>query len=137
MDSGEGKEREGEEDVVIDVYASSCKRERVETFHESGKERAMDEVAKLYEMVKNMPEGPQKAHFMKRVSLNTNVMCFLEFSLRCGRGWGGGVAVRCLFFSQFESASKAGCTPTSVPKQKHFSSLSRLRKSMRRNKVSI
>ena len=63
---GEG---EGEEESLpIDLYTTSCKRACVETFHESGKERAMDEVAKLYEMVKNMPDGPQKNHFMKRVS---------------------------------------------------------------------
>ena len=68
MVEGENRvEEEEEEDVVIDVYSSSCKRECLETFHETGKERAMDEVAKLYEMVKNMPDGPQKAHFMKRV----------------------------------------------------------------------
>ncbi len=60
-------EEEEEEDVAIDLYSSSCKRECLETFHEAGKDKAMDEVAKLYEMVKNMPEGPQKAHFMKRV----------------------------------------------------------------------
>lgn len=57
-----------EEGLAIDLYTTSCKRECLETFHETGKERAMDEVAKLYELVKNMPDGPQKAHFMKRVS---------------------------------------------------------------------
>ena len=61
-------EKQEEEDVAIDLYSSSCKRECLETFHEDGKGRAMDEVAKLYELVKNMPDGPQKAHFMKRVS---------------------------------------------------------------------
>ena len=65
---GEEEEEEEEEDVALDLYSTSCKRECVETFHDQGKERAMDEVAKLYELVKNMPEGPQKAHFMKRVS---------------------------------------------------------------------
>lgn len=64
---GEGEEEE--EDLPIDLYSTSCKRECVETFHESGKERAMDEVAKLYELVMSMPDGPQKTHFMKRVSL--------------------------------------------------------------------
>lgn len=63
------EEGEGEEgDVPLDLYATSCKRECVETFHDTGKEKAMDEVAKLYELVRNMPDGPQKAHFMKRVS---------------------------------------------------------------------
>lgn len=62
------EEEEGMEDVALDLYSTSCKRECVETFHETGKEKAMDEVAKLYELVKNMPDGPQKAHFMKRVS---------------------------------------------------------------------
>ena len=42
----------------------------------------------------------------------------------------------CWFCFQFESASKAGCTPTSVPKHKHMSSLSRLKRSFKRNKVS-
>lgn len=72
---GEGGEGEGEEEEqgegtpAIDMYTTSCKRECLENFHESGKDRAMDEVAKLYELVKNMPDGPQKAHFLKRVSL--------------------------------------------------------------------
>ncbi len=66
---GGGLPDEEKESVPIDVYSTSCKRECVETFHEAGKERAVDEVAQLYELVKNMPEGPQKAHFMKRVCL--------------------------------------------------------------------
>lgn len=64
-DEGEGEE--DEESLPIDLYTTSCKRARVETFHDAGKENAMDEVAKLYELVKNMPDGPQKTHFMKRV----------------------------------------------------------------------
>ena len=66
---GEEEEEEGEEEeeLVLDLVSTSCKRECVETFHETGKQTAMDEVAKLYELVKNMPDGPQKAHFMKRV----------------------------------------------------------------------
>lgn len=67
----EDAEEEVEEDVALDVYSTCCKRECVETFHDTGKETAMDEVAKLYELVKNMPEGPQKAHFMKRVSASS------------------------------------------------------------------
>lgn len=69
------EEEEMAKDVVLDVYSTSCKRQCVETFHEDGKERAMDEVAKLYELVKNMPDGPQKAHFMKRVSRLMVTMC--------------------------------------------------------------
>lgn len=68
----EEEQEEGEEeaeDVALDLYSTCCKRECVETFHETGKDNAMDEVAKLYELVKNMPGGPQKAHFMKRVSI--------------------------------------------------------------------
>ena len=62
-------EEEEEEEVTLDLYSTCCKRECVETFHDTGKENAMDEVAKLYELVKNMPDGPQKAHFMKRVRM--------------------------------------------------------------------
>ncbi len=66
----DNKDREEEEEeLVIDVYSTSCKRQCVDNFHDAGKERAMDEVAKLFALVKNMPDGPQKAHFMKKVSL--------------------------------------------------------------------
>ena len=56
-----------DDDLVIDQYSTSCKRQCVEDFHENGKEQATDELAKLYEFVKNMPEGPQKNHFLKKV----------------------------------------------------------------------
>jgi hypothetical protein len=67
-------EEEEEEEVVLDLYSTCCKRQCVETFHETGQENAMDEVAKLYELVKNMPDGPQKAHFMKRVRHGVHVI---------------------------------------------------------------
>lgn len=71
VDAVDGGVQEGEEedgDLVIDVYSTSCKRQCLTNYHENGKNQAMDEVAKLYEIVKNMPEGPQKVQFMKRVS---------------------------------------------------------------------
>ena len=58
---------DGDGELVIDVYSTSCKRQCVDNYHETGREQAMDEVAKLYELVKSMPDGPQKTHFMKRV----------------------------------------------------------------------
>jgi len=65
-----------EEDLVIDQYSTSCKRQCAEGFHESGKEQATDELAKLYEFVKNMPDGPQKNHFLKKVGRLSDVcMC--------------------------------------------------------------
>ena len=57
-----------EADVPFDVYRTSCQRMEVERFHTEGQQRAGDEVGALYEYVQKMPEGPQKAHFMKRVS---------------------------------------------------------------------
>ena len=57
-----------EADVPFDVYRTSCQRMEVDNFHEQGQQRAGAEVAALYEYVQKMPEGPQKAHFMKRVS---------------------------------------------------------------------
>lgn len=65
------EDEEEEEDVTLDLYSTCCKRECVEAYHETGKENAMDEVAKLYELVKDMPDGPQKAHFMKRVCITS------------------------------------------------------------------
>lgn len=67
-EDGEDRVEDGN-DLPIDLYSTSCKRECVDNFHETGKDRAMDEVAKLYELVKNMPDGPQKTHFMKRASV--------------------------------------------------------------------
>lgn len=69
LHNGEEEEEEDSSGPALDLYTTSCKRECVENYHDVGKERAMDEVAKLYEIVKNMPDGPQKTHFMKRVSL--------------------------------------------------------------------
>ena len=68
VDSEVNKIEEEEEEIVIDAYSTSCKRQCSEKYHENGKDQATDEVAKLYEIVKNMPEGPQKTHFMKKVS---------------------------------------------------------------------
>ena len=76
-DSLDGKVRKGEDEedgeIVIDVYSTSCKRQCSKNYHEIGKENAMVEVADLYEIVKNMPEGHQKAYFMKKVSLYLSV----------------------------------------------------------------
>lgn len=76
-ESVDGGVREDDDDddgeLVIDVYSTSCKRQCVENYHTSGRDQAMDEVAMLYEVVKNMPEGPQKAHFMKRVSYSCSL----------------------------------------------------------------
>ena len=71
-----------DEDLPIDLYSTSCKRQCVETFHESGQECAMEEVAKLYKIVQDMPDGPQKTHFLKRVSENRFIYKVLswEFS---------------------------------------------------------
>ena len=54
-------------DDVIDMYITCCKRECIEDFHKEGQERAVAEVAQLMKFIHNMPDGPQKAHFMKRV----------------------------------------------------------------------
>ena len=54
--------------VAIDIYSTACKRESSTTFHQTGQDSAATEVAALYEIVQNMPDGPQKTHFLKRVS---------------------------------------------------------------------
>lgn len=57
-----------EADVAFDVYRTSCQRMEVDSFHAQGQQVAGEEVKALLEYVQKMPEGPQKAHFMKRVS---------------------------------------------------------------------
>ena len=61
------KAGEDDDDVVMDMYTTCCKRECIEDFHKEGQERAVSEVAQLVELIKNMPDGPQKTHFLKRV----------------------------------------------------------------------
>ena len=56
-----------DDDIVMDMYTTCCKRECIEDFHKAGQERATAEVAQLDEFIHNMPDGPQKAHFLKRV----------------------------------------------------------------------
>ena len=58
---------EGDDDIVMDMYVTCCKRESVEDFHKEGQERAVAEVAQLINFIQSMPDGPQKVHFMKRV----------------------------------------------------------------------
>lgn len=50
-----------------------CHQESSANFHVAGQERAAAELAALYESIKNMPDGPQKTHFLKKV-------CSLSFS---------------------------------------------------------
>lgn len=57
----------GNNDVVMDMYTTCCKRECIEDFHRAGQERATSEVAQLIEFIQNMPAGPQKTHFLKKV----------------------------------------------------------------------
>ena len=54
----------------MDIYSTSCERRHCsdDEFHRAGQERALEEVAALYELIHKMPDGPQKAHFLKRVS---------------------------------------------------------------------
>ena len=54
----------------MDMYSTSCERRQCsdEEFHRAGQERALEEVAALYELIHKMPDGPKKAHFLKRVS---------------------------------------------------------------------
>ncbi|KAL5471588.1 hypothetical protein EMCRGX_G029716 [Ephydatia muelleri] len=60
------KSKSGEADVAFDVYRTSCQRMEVDSFHAQGQQVAGEEVKALLEYVQKMPEGPQKAHFMKR-----------------------------------------------------------------------
>ena len=54
----------------MDIYSTSCQRMSTsEDFHTAGKEMAVAELAQLYEYVQKMPDGPKKAHFMKRVGM--------------------------------------------------------------------
>ncbi len=60
---------DGDDSVAIDIYSTACQRTDLETFHHKGQDNATTEVDALYEIVKNMPDGPQKTHFLKRVSV--------------------------------------------------------------------
>lgn len=61
--------RRTDEDIPLEQYSTFCKRSSPEDFHKAGKERAEAEVASLLELVMNMPDGPQKTHFLKRVNI--------------------------------------------------------------------
>ncbi len=58
-----------DQSVAIDIYSTACQREDSEAFHQTGQDNASAEVDALYEIVRNMPDGPQKTHFLKRVSV--------------------------------------------------------------------
>lgn len=76
----------------------------VDSFHAQGQQMAGDEVNALFEYVQKMPEGPQKAHFMKRVS---RIVWMVPSShLVCG----------CLKFEGY----KAPGTPSQDVKHKRF-----------------
>lgn len=49
------------------MCTTSCRQESSANFHAAGQERAAAELASLYEHIKNMPDGPQKTHFLKKV----------------------------------------------------------------------
>ena len=49
------------------MCSTYCQQESSANFHIAGQERAATELAALYEAVKNMPDGPQKTHFLKKV----------------------------------------------------------------------
>lgn len=57
------------EDIPLDMCTTHCKQICPDDFHTAGKERALAEISSLYEYVQKMPDGPQKAHFLKRVSI--------------------------------------------------------------------
>ena len=42
----------------------------VASFHSEGRERALEEVSKLYAYVQSLPSGAQKTHFLKKVCVN-------------------------------------------------------------------
>ena len=65
------REMTQEEDIALDMCNTYCQQESSVDFHKAGQERAMTEVAALYEAVKNMPDGPQKSLFLKKVCLPT------------------------------------------------------------------
>jgi len=58
------------EDIPLDMCTTHCKQICPDDFHAAGKERALAEISSLYEYVQKMPDGPQKAHFLKRVSIS-------------------------------------------------------------------
>lgn len=66
---------DGDDSVAIDIYSTACQRTDAETFHQTGQDNAATEVDALYEIVKNMPDGPQKTHFLKRVSGGRCIPC--------------------------------------------------------------
>lgn len=66
----------------MDIYSTSCERKQCsdDEFHKAGQERALEEVAALYELIHKMPDGPKKAHFLKRVGSS-------EERQSCCNGW--------------------------------------------------
>lgn len=53
-----------------------CHQENSANFHAAGQEKAVSEVAALYEAIKNMPDGPQKSLFLKKVCV---CICIFKF----------------------------------------------------------
>jgi hypothetical protein len=60
--------------VPVDIYSSACKKScDVGEYHQKGQDMANAELASLYEYVKNMPDGPQKQHFLKKFENNSKL----------------------------------------------------------------
>ena len=59
-----------EEDIALDMCSTYCQQQNSVDFHSAGQERATAEVAALYEAIKNMPDGPQKTLFLKKVQMS-------------------------------------------------------------------
>ncbi len=84
-----------DEDIPLEMYTTSCKRACPEDFHTQGKDRATAELAALYEVVRKMPDGPQKTHFLKRVGYIASDKLFM------GGGGYCSVLILCTCFSAF------------------------------------
>ena len=54
-------------DAPLGLASSCCRQMPVASFHSEGRERALEEVSKLYAYVQSLPSGAQKTHFLKKV----------------------------------------------------------------------
>lgn len=105
------------EDIPLDMCTTHCKQICPDDFHAAGKERALAEISSLYEYVQKMPDGPQKAHFLKRVSIPQSSLwayCLVGSMMQKVSSlpnWGS------LVLLQFETGNKIPGTPVGYVKQ--------------------
>ena len=72
-------------DAPLSLASSSCQRVPVASFHSEGRDRALEEVSKLYAYVQSLPSGAQKTHFLKKVGMRSAFLGRADGGMVCGR----------------------------------------------------